>query len=470
MINTMSAMKTRAVEDHFDLIAQDYDKWKKYNAYYYDSIKAFVKRAVCSGSKVLEVGCATGEILASVSPSIGFGIDISPKMIELAKKKFPQYTFIASAIENFQYQEKFDYIILVDLLDHVYDIVDVFESLYKFCHPRTKIVITTINPLWKPVLSFMEKIKAKMPEGQHNFIQLKELNRIIECLDFSVCYSGYILLIPKFIPLISFLANAIGVKIWGINKLSFVQCMLLCPAPRTRENIGLGCSVIIPCYNEAENIEEVIRRIPKMGKETEIIVVNDGSKDETADIVCKLKNDYLNLKLIDYSPNRGKGFAVKQGFDMATQEILMILDADMSVAPEELPRFFNLLNQGRCDFVNGTRMIYPRQKQAMRFLHFIGNKAFSYIMSFIMEQSLTDTLCGTKALYKKDYQRFKMGLDLWGDFDLLFGAAKLGNKIMELPVHYMERRAGESKMKTFRHGFYLLKACFRGFRELILTR
>ncbi|MCK4308328.1 glycosyltransferase family 2 protein [candidate division WOR-3 bacterium] len=315
----------------------------------------------------------------------------------------------------------------------------------------------------------MEKIGAKRPEGPHNFIEKRNLTKIIEFLDFSISYSGYMLLFPKYIPLLSFLANTIGVKIWEINKFSFVQYMILHPLPKNENDFGFGCSVIIPCYNEAENIEEVVKRIPKMGKETEIIVVNDGSKDETADIVKKLKKHYQNLKLIDYSPNKGKGFAVKKGFDAATQEIVMILDADMSAPPEELPRFFNLLNKGICDFVNGTRMVYPMQEQSMRFLNLLGNKIFALVMTFITGQHLTDTLCGTKAMYKKDYQHIRMGLDKWGDFDLLFGTVKLGNKIMEMPVHYMARRAGESKMRAFTHGFHLLRASFRGFKELVLA-
>lgn len=465
-----STISVESVRRHFDVIAKDYDKWKKKNAYYYNNIKALVRKVVRPDSKVLEIGCATGEILAETNPALGVGIDVSPEMIKLAKEKFPQYTFISSPVETFQYNEKFDCIIMVDLVDRVHDIIDIFESVYKFCHSRTKIILTTINPWWEPVLSFMEKIGAKMPEGPHNFIEKRNLLKLIEYLDFSISYSGYMLLFPKYLPLLSFLANTIGVKIWGINKFSFVQYMILHPLPKNEDDIGLGCSVVIPCYNEAQNIKDAIKRVPKMGKATEIIVVNDGSKDGTANIVQKLKKDYSNLKLIDYSPNKGKGFAVKQAFDQATQEILMILDADMSVPPEELPRFFALLNKGICDFVNGTRMLYPVQNQAMRFLNLIGNKIFALIMTFIVGQHLTDTLCGTKALYKKDYQNISMGLDKWGDFDLLFGAAKLGNKIMEMPVHYMRRKAGESKMKSFRHGLHLLRACFRGFKELILTR
>lgn len=462
-------MNKEIVKKHFDLIAKDYDGWKKKNSYYYNSLRSLVRRVVRSDSKVLEIGCATGEILACSNPSVGVGIDVSSRMIEIAKKKFPQHTFICSAIENFEYSGTFDYIIMVDLIDHVYDIIDVFESVYKFCHPNTKIILATINPWWEPVLSLLEKVKLKMPEGPHNFIEKRNLIKVIEFLDFTVSYSGYLLLFPVSFPLISFLANTIGVKIWGLNKFSLVQYMVLRPSPKNNNNFGFGCSVIIPCYNEAENIEEVITRIPKMGKETEIIVVNDGSTDETANIVRCLQKKHKGLKLIDYPENKGKGVAVEKGFNAATQQILMILDADMSVLPEVLPRFFNLLNKGGYDFINGTRMIYPMQDQAMRFLNLLGNKISGLIMTFLTGQNLTDTLCGTKALYKKDYKYIKMGLHKWGDFDLLFGTAKLGNKIVEIPVHYMSRKAGESKMKPLKHGLHVLKAYGVGFKKLILN-
>ncbi|MCK4308110.1 class I SAM-dependent methyltransferase, partial [candidate division WOR-3 bacterium] len=147
-ISMGSIISTQTVEKHFDLIAKDYDKWKKKNAYYYDSIKSLVKKVIRPGSKVLEIGCATGEVLASSKPGIGVGIDLSSEMVRLAREKFPQYTFICSSIENFQYKEKFDYIIMVDVVDHIYDIINVFESVYKFCHPTTKIILTTVNPWW----------------------------------------------------------------------------------------------------------------------------------------------------------------------------------------------------------------------------------------------------------------------------------------------------------------------------------
>ena len=465
-----AGLNPKTVARHFDNIAGDYDKWKQKNYYYYNNIMALVKSVVSPGSAVLEIGCATGKILASTNPSLGVGIDISSEMVKLAKEKFPQHNFFHSSIEELKYEKKFDYILMIDLVDHVYDIAGLFENVHKFCHPNTKIVLTAINPWWEPILSLMAKIGVKMPEGPNNFIEKRSLFKIIAFLDFFISYSGHMLLFPKNVPILSFLANSIGTRTWGINKLSFVQYMIFRPSPKNTNNLGLGCSVIIPCYNEADNIEEAIRRIPKMGKETEIIVVSDGSKDNTADVVRGMKKDYPNLKLIDYSPNRGKGYAVKTGFDAATQEVIMVFDADMSVPPEELPRFFEPLNKGICDFVNGTRMIYLMESQSMKFLNLLGNKIFGRILSFIMDQDITDTLCGTKALYKKDYRYIKMGRDRWGDFDLLFGAAKLRSTIMEVPVHYMTRKAGESKMKTFRHGFHLLNVCFRGFGELILRR
>ena len=456
------------VRDHFDVLAKDYDKWKKKNSYYYRSLKAFIKHIVQPNSSVLEIGCATGDILASTNPSRGVGIDISSEMIKLASEKHPQQEFVNTSIENFQNQEKFDYIIMVDVIDHVYDVMDVFKAVYQHCHPTTRIVLTTASPWWDPVFMIMEKFKAKMPEGPHNFVEIKNIANILELLDFKVNYFGYMLLFPKYIPILSYLANTVGVRTWGVRRLSPIQYMLIQPLMRNEINLGLGCSVIIPCYNEENNIEEAIRRIPSMGKYTEIIVVNDGSQDRTADCVRELQKKYSNLKLIDNPSNKGKGYAIQQGFAAATQEILMTLDADLSVPPEELPRFFDPLNKAQGQFVNGTRMVYPMiEPQRMRTVGLLGNKILGQIMTFIIRQDLSDTLCGTKAFYKRDLKYMNMGVDKWGDFDLLFGAAKLGNTILEVPVHYKSRKTGEPRMKLFRHGFYILKACFRGIRELM---
>lgn len=455
------------VRQHFDKIGSDYDKWKQKNTYYYQTIKSFIRRQIRPGTSVLEVGCGTGDILAIVKPSRGVGLDISPEMVRLAQAKQPQYQFVCSAVEDFRSQDKFDFIILADGLDHVYDIIDVFLCLSHLCHPQTRIILTTINPWWGSVLSLAEKVGLKMPEGPHNFIEKKSIARILELCNFTVNYSGYLLLFPKNILLLSYFANTLGTRIWGLNKFSFVQYMIVQPLPSKETNLGLGCSVIIPCHNEEGNIEDAIRRIPKMGSKTEIIVVNDGSTDKTADKVRALQKEFLDIQLIDYSPNRSKGHAVHLGLESAKQDILMILDADLSVLPEELPRFFEPLNRAQCQFVNGTRMVYPMEKQSMRTLNLFGNKLFGLMMTFITGQNLTDTLCGTKAFYRWDYKYFDKGMDRWGDFDLLFSAARMGLKILEVPVHYKERRSGKSKMKTFRHAFHLLRVMFEGFHRMV---
>jgi ubiquinone/menaquinone biosynthesis C-methylase UbiE len=457
----------QAVQEHFDKISKEYDYWKKKNYYYYDTIKEFVRRIIPPGNKVLEVGCGTGDILAHVKPGTGVGVDISPEMVSIAAKKHPEYRFVAGAIEDLDLGEKFDYIIVVDVMDHVQDVHDVFKALFKLCHPATKIILTTINPWWDPVLDLAEKVGAKMPEGPHNFIEKRNLETMAEAADLKISYSGYLLLFPKYIPVFSYLVNSIGTRLWPLYKMSFVQYMIIQPGPENHNDLGLGCSVVIPCHNEEDNVQEAIKRVPQMGVYTEIIVVNDGSTDRTAEKVRELLPQYPNLKLIDYSPNKGKGHGVWSAFEAASQDVVMILDADMTTPPEELPRFFEPLNKGMCGFVNGTRMVYPMEGQAMRTLNLFGNKIFGLIMTFLIGQRISDNLCGTKALLKKDALTFQRGLDRWGDFDLLFGAAYRGLKILEVPVHYKERKAGVSKMQTLRHGLHLLTAVYKGFRNLI---
>ncbi|HIE44010.1 MAG TPA: glycosyltransferase family 2 protein, partial [Candidatus Omnitrophica bacterium] len=177
----------------------------------------------------------------------------------------------------------------------------------------------------------------------------------------------------------------------------------------------LSCSVVIPCHNEAENIEECVKRVPQMGKWTEIVVVDDGSTDGTSSIVEKLMAENENLRLISYSENKGKGFAVKNGFDEARGDVVMILDADMAVEPEVLPHFFEPIARGEADAVNGTRMLLPMERGAMSRFHYFGNVIFSLIFSHLLGQRITDTLCGTKALRRKDYKKIRMGRCPWGD-------------------------------------------------------
>jgi glycosyltransferase involved in cell wall biosynthesis len=226
--------------------------------------------------------------------------------------------------------------------------------------------------------------------------------------------------------------------------------------------------VIVPCRNEAGNIADIVKRTPTLGTGTELIFVdgnsNDGTVERIQEEIARYRGPHT-IRLIHQGEGRGKGDAVRKGFEAATGEALMILDADITVDPEALPKFYDAIAGGHGEFINGSRMVYPMERQAMRILNLIGNKVFGMIFTWLLEQRLRDTLCGTKVLWKRDYEKIKAGrsyfgeFDPFGDFDLLFGAAKLNLKIVEVPVRYRDRTYGETKIKRFRHGLLLLRMC-----------
>jgi ubiquinone/menaquinone biosynthesis C-methylase UbiE len=460
-------MNKEIIRKHFDSIAGSFDKYEHRNHYYHSGIRKFCKSVIPENEKVLEIGCATGELLNYLRPKEGVGIDFSSNMIEVASKKYPHLKFHVMAAEQLSLKDKFDYVVMSNLFDYLEDIWVVLENVKKALSADGKVVITTVNPVWEPIFRIGQRLKLRTPDTARNFITNKDVVNLLQLHNFEILKEGLGMFIPKNIPIIAPLFNLIFPELSLLRQLCVLQYVV---AKVKRPKQALSCSVVIPCHNERDNIETCLRRIPKMGVFTEAIVVDDGSLDDTAAKVNPGLNKDIEIKLISYKPNRGKGHAVKVGFDSARGDVLMILDADMAVIPEELPRFFRLFEEGFADFVNGTRVIYPMEQRAMPILNYIGNKIFSLILSRIIEQRVSDTLCGTKALFKRDYKKISMKDASWGDFDLLFGAAKLCLKIYEMPVHYKIRTAGKSKMKAFKHGWILFKVCWRGLRELKLSR
>lgn len=454
--------RSNVVRRHFDSIAKDYDFWKSKAHYYYSFVKNIYKKYIPPNSDVLEIGCGTGEILASTSPKIGVGIDNSPLMVEQARRKFPQYKFLVDDAQSIsKIKQKFSYIIMSDLVEHVYDVQTILEQAGKLLKPQGQIVLTCINPLWSPIFDLAEKLQLKASEGPHKWISSAHLKNMFEQAGFVVKESGYTFIIPKQIPVVSNLINWIFPKLPILRELCIIQYFVAeaVPFPKT---VAYSISVVIPCFNEEDNVGDCIRQVPRMGRFTEIIVVDDGSRDQTAVRARALMSKYPNLKVISYKPNRGKVWAVKEGFDRARGDIIMIWDADRTVPAEELPRFYDVIAHGQGKFVNGTRMVYPMEKQAMKTLNVLGNTFFGWLYSWILSTTITDTLCGTKALLKEDYLKIKMGTEPWGDFDLLFGAGRLGLAIREVPVHYKMRVAGQSKMRTLRYGMVVAKMSIIG--------
>jgi glycosyltransferase involved in cell wall biosynthesis len=212
-------------------------------------------------------------------------------------------------------------------------------------------------------------------------------------------------------------------------------------------------------------IKRIVEELPELGSRTELIFIEGHSQDNTLEEIKNTISNYKGPKTIKFAVqnSKGKGDAVRKGFEMADGDILMIYDADMTVPPAELKKFYNVLVSRKGEFINGSRLVYPMEKQSMRVLNYIGNKFFSFMFSWLLGQKIKDTLCGTKVLWKKDYEDIKRGrsffgdFDPFGDFDLLFGAAKLNLKIIDLPVHYRERTYGETNISRWRHGWLLLK-------------
>jgi len=427
---------------------------KRRSPYYYLQLKKVFKELVPPKKRVLEIGSEAGEILSWLKPQFGVDIVEDKHLISQIGKKHPQL---------------FDYIILPDVIDHSANVFATLRSVRKACRAHTRVVIAMINPTWEPVLRAAEKLGWKRQEELHNWLLANDLVNLIELAGFKVNKSGSKILLPKDIPIISdFLNNNVS-KLGFFGRLGIVQ-YFVCKKTTQKRKRSLGCSVVIPAFNEADNIARCIKRIPRVGSRTEIIVVDDGSTDDTKKRVKRVMLKDSRVRLFSHRNNRGKVWAVKTGFDNATGEVLMILDADMSVPPEELPFFHQLIALGQAGFVNGTRMVYPMENQAMRYLNQWGNKVFSTMFSWILNQRVTDTLCGTKVLLKKHYEKITLGTEPWGDFDLLFGAAKQKLKIVEFPVHYKRRVAGESKMRALRHGWQLLRMSLKGIYELKLNK
>jgi SAM-dependent methyltransferase len=457
----------RAMADHFDQLAEHWDRYLKYNAYYHRSEHALFRTYIQPGATVLELGCATGNLLASVQPAQGIGVDISRRMIAEAVRKHPHLTFVEADAVFFDSDLRFDYIIVNRLLEYLADIQGLFQTCSRLLKPRGRLLVSTLNPLWSLPVRLAAKCGLAVPDTDRNFVTGQDTTNLLNLAGFEVQKTVRRTLLPKKIPLLSSLVNFIAAQIPGVRRLCMTEFLVARPTGRKED---YSVSVVVPCYNEAGNIADCVRRLPPMGRHTELIVVDDGSKDGTAEQVRPELNPHVEVRCISYQPNRGKLQAVLEGFRAARGDILMILDADMTVPPEDLPYFYQPLRNGQADFVNGTRLIYPMASGSMKFRNFLGNKLFGLLVSWLTDVKLSDTLCGTKAFFAEDFPRFNVGNDPWGDFDWLFSAAQLSAKILEVPIRYEERRAGRSKMKALKHSWALLKACWSAFWRIKYPR
>lgn len=449
--------------DHFEKMAPRLHRYKKRFSYFWNDIIHYCNYFIQDDARVLEVGCARGDLLANIKGQQKTGIDFSPAMISEAKKSYPDIHFYVQDAEDIKLDGTFDVIILSHVTGYLVDVLKVFESLKPLCQPRTRIIINYYNFLWEPALLLGEFFGIKKKSPRQNWLTKKDLQTFLYIAGYETYRATRRVILPINIPVISWILNKFLGRLPLINQLCLNQYLFARPiAGLDRQDYS--ASIVIPARNESGNLENALKRLPAFGKHQEIIFIEGNSTDNTWEQMQALPQKYPDMDIkIAQQPGKGKGDAVRKGFSMAIGDVLMILDADLTVPPEDLPSFFYALTQNKGEFINGTRLVYPMEKKAMRMLNLLGNKFFSLMFSWLLEQPIKDTLCGTKVMFKKDYEKliknrsFFGDFDPFGDFDLIFGAYKLNLKIVDLPIRYRERKYGDTNISRFSHGFLLLR-------------
>ncbi len=422
------------------------------------------------GARVLEIGCGTGELLASLKPSVGVGVDIDGEAIRTATRRHPALRFKKLCGEDIQsLADTFDYVIIANVMDDVYDMRALFDAVRTVCHDRSRVLIVHEGVFWRTTRRIAVSLWPVKKGSVRNLVPLDEVRRLADLSGLETIRSFGLALLPVYVPLLSTIANRFVAHLPLIHRVSSQHILVTRPIPDEAHPVPAikSVSIVVPARNEAGHIKEIVQRLPMMARHQELIFVEGGSSDNTWEVIQETASSYVGPLVIKcmQQDGKGKGDAVRKGFESATGDVLMILDADISVPPEELPGFVSTLSSGRGEFINGTRLIYQMERDAMRFLNFLGNTAFAWVFTYLLSQRFRDTLCGTKVLTRADYQRLAKhrayfgDFDPFGDFDLLFGAARLNLKIVDVPIHYKSRTYGETNISRFSHGWQLLRMC-----------
>lgn len=437
----------------------------------------YLRHILPADGKLLELGCGNGYLLNLLPVRERTGVDLVAEQVAAARELCPGAEFHQGVAEDFQSEEPFDYILLSDTLNEAADVQAVLENALRLGHEDTRLVINVYNSLWRPVLAVAYWFGLKPARPELNWLTRADLLNLLGLSGWELVKHESRILVPH--------------EMWGIGSLINRWLAPLVPwlclsqffVVRKRRRLVLSqdqqptASVIIPARNERGNIRAAIERLPQMGSAMEIIFVEGNSSDGTWEAIQEAIAAFPERTIRAYQqPGKGKGDAMRTGYAHATGDILLILDADLTVPPEDLPKFFLAVAGGSADFANGVRMIYPMEEEAMRFLNMCGNKFFSWLFSWLLGQRIKDTLCGTKVFRRADYFRIEANrsyfgdFDPFGDFDLIFGAARLNLKIRDIPVRYQSRTYGETQISRWRDGWLLIRMCAFAARKLKFLR
>jgi SAM-dependent methyltransferase len=462
----LSARKSEILADSNRNAADRQEFWQRAE-FFHEEDSRYLRFLIPGGSRVLELGCGIGNTLASLKPSFGLGVDFSPEMITQAQRLHPNLQFQVGDVEDPEFLASlpgpFDVILIVDTIGSLDDCQTMLEALHCLCNRETRLVIVYYSHLWEPLIRVAEWIGWRARQSEQNVFSPADIHALASLSNFEVIKAESRLLSPLRLFGIGRFINRFISILPAIRHLS-LRHYSVCRSLLQRYDDIRSASVIIPARNERGNIEAAIKRMPRFCDDLEIVFVEGHSNDGTLTEIKRVVEAYpdQDIKLMT-QPGKGKADAVFAGFDAARGDVLMILDADLTVPPEQLPKFWRCISDGKGEFINGSRLVYPMERGAMKFLNLIANKAFSLIFSWLLNQRVTDTLCGTKVLRRSDYKRLQAGrsyfgdFDPFGDFDLIFGATKLNLRCAEVPIRYSARTYGETQISRFRHGFLLIR-------------
>jgi SAM-dependent methyltransferase len=463
------------VRRHFDRVTRQGRPARVRHRYYYEDLYGMIRDQVEPGATVLDLGCGDGSLLASLQPSRGVGVDFSLPTVSQARRRHPDLEFVCGDVERLPVSGVFDYVIASNVVGYLIDLQAFFRQLIGVTHPSSRVIVAYYNFAWEPVLSIAGQLGLKTREPLQSWLSNDGLVNLVEMADLELVKAGYRTPLPVGPAWLTRPVNSLLSAVPLVNRLGLISFVTARPrkaevAPRIAKPT---CTVVIPARNERGNIRDAVERLPRLGSHTELIFVEGHSTDGTLEEIESVIAEHPQLDVkVTRQDGIGKGDAVRKGFELATGDVLMILDADLTVPPEDLTKFWSALVEERGEFINGTRLVYPMEDDAMRLANTAGNKIFSLIFSWILGERVTDTLCGTKVLWARDYRRIAANrktfgdFDPFGDFDLLFGAANLGLKIREVPVRYRERTYGTTNIDRWRHGLLLARMALMGARKL----
>ncbi|MCZ6671566.1 MAG: bifunctional class I SAM-dependent methyltransferase/glycosyltransferase family 2 protein [Verrucomicrobia bacterium] len=463
-------------QEHFDWVAENDAGPRKAQRSFHRQIQGLLRYHIPENSRILEWGCGPGELLEALNPSRGLGVDLSQKMVERAESERGQQKleFRQGDLHTEGVDEEFDAVILDYLPGYLQDIHVCISNLRQSCHPRTRLYILSLNHIYRPLLAIAKFLGMAMKQPESNWLSKTDLCNILELNGFEVLTKATEQIFPFRIPLVSGFFNRFLVRIPLFRLFGISNFIVARPIAKPKLEGAISCSVVVPARNESGNVRAALERIPVLGKQTEIIFVEGNSTDDTWEVIQRESKAYEGphkIKMLQ-QPGIGKWDAVFAGFSVAEGDVLVIQDADLTAPPEDLSKFFEAIADGRAEFANGCRLVYPMESEAMRFMNLLGNKFFAVALSFVLGQDFKDSLCGTKMMLKSDYERLLLRIrvlgdfDPFGDFNLLFGSAMLDLKIRDVLVRYKDRAYGHTNISRFRHGWILLKMTIFGLRKI----